>query len=122
MTPIPEEELKQIVERDLPGYTLAQEQPTDAPRARRVEPDEVAPDIERLREKYLGTRRAADPQPDAATRPRRRARRAADADDDNDDVIVSVRRTAAADPLSPESRPKTVVVSGRDRRIVGSQG
>lgn len=121
MAKLPRDELERIVERDAPGHTLATPSEVQGDRPTPVEPDESSPDIAALRAKYLG-----EPAPEAA----------ADAADDGavdeaadeggaeeaDDEIVPVTRTDAADPWDHASRPKTVVISGKDQKIIGSQG
>jgi hypothetical protein len=107
-------ELEEIVARDLPGYVLVRQEESPDARSAQAEPDDVGPDIEQLREKYLGTSEGAAG----------RGARAAEARDAEtmDDAIVTVQPRETTDPFDHPSRPKTVVVSGTDRRIVGSQG
>jgi hypothetical protein len=105
------EELEGIIERDLPGYALASDEIHPPDRSRSIEPDASGADIDALREKFLGGPgvgeggRSADDEPDA-----------------DDDEIVAVRPKDAIDPFDQRARPKTVVVSGRDKRVIGSQG
>jgi hypothetical protein len=110
MARLPKREIEKIVERDMPGYTVVQQGAEGEDRARPAEPDETAPDIGALRQKYLG--------PDAASDE--------DAPDDDspntDDEIVVVQRKGAADRFGGQGRPKTVVVSGKSRKVIGSQG
>ena len=112
MGPMPDDELEQIIEQDAPGYTLARPHGRDdeAARERAVSaaPEETSPDIDALRRKYLGD--DADLEADIG------------APDDSDDEIVAVRPANPSDPFDQPARPKTVVVSGKDKRIVGQQG
>jgi hypothetical protein len=113
MSKLPREELERIIERDAPGHTLATPQEGQDERSTRAEPEESSPDIAQLRRKYLGEEAAAD------------AAEGADAGTggaEAEDEIVPVQRTDAADPWDHESRPKTIVVSGKDKKIIGSQG
>lgn len=105
------QELEEIIERDMPGYALAYEAAPAGDRAAAVAPDDVGPDIAALREKFLGDAPMRAGAGDAA----------ADTAD-SDDQIVAVRPKDSRDPFDHGGRPKTVVVSGRDRRVVGRQG
>jgi hypothetical protein len=130
MAKLSREEIEHIVERDMPGYKVVEHQEGVDEREVQAAPDEVAPDIETLRQKYLGdadgareesnpgndaddtTENSADPNRDDAN----------DDDDSTEDSIIAVQPKETADPFDHVGRPKAVVVSGKDRRIVGSQG
>jgi hypothetical protein len=110
MARLKKNELESIISRDLPGYRLmSRGEPHDAGEAH-VEPDEVAPDIDRLRQKYLG---ADEPDGNDVR---------VDTGPNTDDEIVSIQPATGADPFGRGSAPKKVVVSGRTRRVIGSQG
>jgi hypothetical protein len=127
MAKLSKQEIEEIVERDMPGYKVVRHEEGVDERAAQAEPDEVAPDIETLREKYLGDAEdiAAEnensgandavPENEAAENPNDNA-------DNADDAIVAVQPREPADPFGHASRPKTIVVSGKDRRVIGSQG
>jgi hypothetical protein len=111
MARLSDEELNEIVERDLPGHRVVRRKGEDAGAdadPARLDVDEVSPDLAELREKYLG-----DASPDAVPE---------DLGENTDDEIVIVESTDPADPLDHGSRPKAVVVSGKDRKIIGYQG
>jgi hypothetical protein len=112
MAKLPKDELEKIIERDAPGHALAPTPEGQDEPATRAEPEESSPDIAALREKYLGEAPPGD------------AGEAADGGgtEEADDEIVPVQRTDGADPFDHASRPKTVVVSGEDKKIIGSQG
>jgi hypothetical protein len=115
MGPMPDDELEQIIEHDAPGYTLARPRGPDDEAAGRergvsAEPEETSPDIDALRRKYLGDDADAAEADVGAL------------DDESDDEIVAVRPANPSDPFDQPARPKTVVVSGKDKRIVGQQG
>ena len=113
MAKMSKRELDEIVKRDLPGYDVLRREPADAPEGTTAEPDEVAPSIDELRRKYLGEGDeddAADAPPPAAEA------------DNTDDEIITVVPKKPADPFDHAARPKTVVVSGKDKRVIGSQG
>jgi hypothetical protein len=117
------DELEKVVRRDMPGYRLARKaKPRKGVDSGRPRPVAAAgtPDLQVLRRKYA----ARGPAPaaaasDAAARAAD-ARRAAAAD--NDDEIVAVEPESAPHPWDRAARPKAVVVSARDKRIVGKQG
>lgn len=104
-------ELETIIKRDLPGYRLL---------SRGVEydardcaaPDEIAPDIDALRHKFLGDDEVSDGD----------EQQGIDTGPNTDDEIVAVMPDKPGDPFDRGSRPKKVVVSGKTRRVVGSQG
>src|SRR6266540_3195027 len=108
MPKLPKDELERIIERDAPGHTLATTGEGQDERTTRATPEESSPDIAALREKYLGE--PAPPAGDAAA-----GADAAAAGEEADDEIVPVQRTDAADAFDHESRPKTIVVSGKDK-------
>jgi hypothetical protein len=112
MEPLSKQELEEIIERDLPGHELASDEtyPADAPR---VDAEEPGLDIAALRERFLGSAAGAD---DIA------ALDAAPAAVNEHDQVVAVRPKNGGDPFDQRARPKTVVISGRDRRVVGRQG
>jgi hypothetical protein len=137
MAKLSREELEEIVERDLPGYTLAPEEEGADQRATEAKPDVAAPEIGELREKYLGDNNEIDADATRGDADDARAEtNGPDADSDEggvddadepsaentDDEIVTVRPKGPADPFDHAARPKTIVVSGKDRRIIGSQG
>ncbi len=92
-------ELEDIIARDLPDHELVSVELTDTAGSADAEGEDIAA----LRERFLG-------RPDAASAPKAAAAR------NEHDMIVAVRSTKQA------ARPKTVIVSGRDKRVIGSQG
>lgn len=110
MEPFSKQELEAIIERDLPGHELVSEDVNPADHVPASAPDEAGAGIAALRQKFLGD--AAPPSgADAAPGPV-----------NEHDQIVAVRPKNAGNPYDHSARPKTVVVSGRDRRIIGQQG
>jgi hypothetical protein len=124
MAQLSDSDLEAIISRDLPGHQIvrrksakpaADAQPAEA----RPDVDDVSPDIDELRRKFLGEGAAGGSQPvEIAAAPEE-----ADApDDDVEDEIVMVEPNQRDDPLDHGSRPKAVVVSGKERRVIGYQG
>jgi hypothetical protein len=104
--PLAEQQLEKIIARDMPGYKLARRHLVDE---RRPEPDEAAPDINALRKKYLGDSFSfADNAESEVEQPQ-----------DAGDVIVAVEPAEGSDD---QIRPKTVVISGKSKRVIGRQG
>src|SRR5215211_4916275 len=117
MPKLPKDELERIIERDAPGHTLATGGEGQDERTTRATPEESSPDIAALREKYLGEPGPADAAGEAA--PADDTAAGADtaaAGEAADDEIVPVQRTDAGDAWDYESRPKTIVVSGKDKK------
>jgi len=112
MARLGDDELESIIQRDMPGYKVVSRGGGAAAGAPMPEPDEVAPDIDELRAKYLG-----EQAPGAAA-----ADGESEADAEADEEIVTVGPESTADPFDPGARPKKVIVSANSRRIIGSQG
>jgi hypothetical protein len=94
-------ELEDIIARDLPDHELVSVDLPDPDRGGSA--DAQGEDIVALRERFLG-------RTDAAGTPKTATAR------NEHDMIVAVRSKKQA------ARPKTVIVSGRDKRVIGSQG
>ena len=95
--------------------------------SRRQEAEEVSPDVDALRRKYFGRSNPGTSDASSSTEPEGAAAEPAaetdSADDeDTEDQIVAVEPEAPADPWDQGSRAKTVVVSGKDRKVIGTQG
>lgn len=116
MSRLSRSDLQAIIERELPGSQLV-ETDDDAGPHRAVATDFDTPDVEVLREKFLGTkpRRRKTPQDDAG-------KVEAEPAPDEDVTIVPVRTTQRGDAWDRSTRPKAVVISEREGRIIGRQG
>jgi len=108
--------MAEIVERDMPGYRVAEpgdEPAGDALDAARAAPEAATPDVEELRRKYFGEEAiepdqvACNPGPDETG---------------TDEEIVHLVPTDSADPWDRAKRPKAIVFSHRERKVVGYQG
>src|SRR5438132_12409500 len=118
-------ELEKVVKREMPGYRVARRR-APGPDAPTPPADASTPSLDELRQKYLREKYLA---PDAAAevhagegaapRADKRARRGKP---DEPDVIVAVEPEAPAHPWDPAARPKAIVVSGKNKKIVGKQG
>jgi hypothetical protein len=116
MAKIPRAELDKIVKKQAPGYVVARGRPaaTDGPR-QRAPAQAGTPDLAQLKKRYgktgVGAMDAARKQPRAkAVRPQ------------DDDEVVMLEPSNSRDSLSRASRPKAVIVSGKDKKIIGRQG
>ena len=108
MAKMTRKKLQEIIEREEPGARLV-EGASERDAERLAPTDFDTPDLEQLREKFLGSA-----EPDSAT--------PADADDDDEVEIVSVEKEHKGDPWDRASRPKAYVVSEKEERIIGRQG
>jgi hypothetical protein len=116
MAQLSENELQRIIARDKPGYRVLKR---DAgPKADAVEDrggqssTRRVTDLADLRTQYLGTPEGAAQAADEAPAP----------DDADDEIVVISPEQAADDPWRPGPGPKSVVVSGKERRVVAEQG
>lgn len=116
MSKIPRKELDRILKKQAPGYRVAQGRPAaiDSPR-RRAPAQAGTPDLAELKKRYgnksVGAMDAARKTPKPkAVRP------------EDDDEVVLLEPSNSRDSLSRASRPKAVIVSGKDKRIIGRQG
>ena len=116
MAKMKREELQRIVQRDMPGYRLTRKKTAaagaDSPRSTQ-KADATSQSLDALRRKYSG-KSSATGRPDVAA-----GRNVRSADDDE---IVAIEPEETANPWDGAARPKAVVISGRNKRIVGKQG
>jgi hypothetical protein len=128
MAKLSKQEIEEIVQRDMPGYKVVHHEEGTDERAVEASPDEVAPDIDTLREKYLGdsentAAEGNNPDGEGSEPAPVETENHTDSDEENtDDAIVAVQPEQTSDPFDHAARPKTIVVSGKDRRVIGSQG
>lgn len=113
MAKIPRKKLERIIKKQAPGYKVAEGRPaeSDAPR-QRAPAQGGTPDLDALKRSYGKTGPGAR---DAAKRTK--AARPTD-----DDEVVMLEPEKPSDSLSRGARPKAVVVSGKDGKIIGRQG
>ncbi len=129
------EELNEIIERDVPGTRLVETSHDADPRVVRAPADLDSPDIDTLREKFLGrSKKKANVSPVRASAPgKRRAAKSRDVakptparsspgDDDDDVEIVTVTPKRPVEALDRGARPKAVVVSSKAKKVIGRQG
>lgn len=117
MAKLPPEEIERIVEKDMPGYTVEQADPPDEAPVPQEDADEVSPGIDEIRKRYGVEPEGSNPGHGNPTAPD-----SADTEEGADDQIVAVRPKNTKDPWDHDARPKSVVVSAKDRKIVGGQG
>lgn len=131
MARMSDEELGDIISRDLPGHRIVRRKGDEAELADAgsdtpTDVDEVSLDFDELRRKYLGdegadtvTTGAAEA---AASSAEAQSEEEADTSGNTDDEIVIVEKDASPDPFGHRARPKAIVVSGKEKRVVGYQG
>lgn len=99
------------VQKKFPGLrAVRHEGPMPGQDATSLAPDAGTPDLEALREKYLG----------ASDEPARRRTRRARPEETDEDAIVTFE-DPASDPRDPAGRGKTLIVN-RDGDVLGAQG
>ncbi len=120
MARLTRKEMEDIVAKEMPGYRIADRPPgpeLDAPeRPARARPEAQTPDVDALRRKYFG-----DEAGGAVTETDGDTTLHNEGDDDADEEIVPLEPTRT-DVWDRARRPKSVVFSHKQRRIVGYQG
>lgn len=119
------QDVQRIVEEQMPNFKVVQTPASlevdTAGRKPRAQAEAHTPDAETLRKKYLrekfiegtDTRSADEGEPNGAP--------AADAADDDTEIVLVEPKTAPH-PLDRGSRPKAVVISTKNKKIIGTQG
>jgi hypothetical protein len=123
------EELSEIIRRDKPGYEIVEHQPVDTESGSEASDaggitDRVT-DLDELRRRYLGDRAVADSPGGAVlgeTAVDAEVEAADDSDEDDDEIVVLRPPANSADPWAPGPGRKSVIVSGRERRVIAEQG
>lgn len=135
MGKLSKEEVKQIIERDLPDFQVVQESVDrdadntnfgrfrDSSRQQSIS-DATSPNLDTLLEKLR--QRSSRSQADSNTFGRTEAVRSDDVgdmdDDTADDAIVAVRPKTSHSPYDAGYRTKAVIISGRQKKVIGRQG
>src|SRR5262249_29827816 len=124
MAQMSRQELEDIIARDMPGYRLAKQTGGTPDTTQRRDAawghvDATTPSLNRLHQKYLFSKYGA---PDAAQTESDTVQSEDTQDGEDEDEIVAVEPTNAPHPWDLGARPKVVVVSGREKRIIGRQG
>jgi hypothetical protein len=119
MAQMSEEELAGIISRDKPGFKVIKREPaTDTDDMADASPlatgVERVRDLSDLRRRYLGADEEGAEGEDA--------RAVDDESDTQDEIVVIGPEEGATDPFKPGPGPKSVVVSGKERRVVAEQG
>jgi hypothetical protein len=129
MTKMPRERLEEIIKGDMPGARLVERAPDADPRSVRADAEADSPELDALRRKYLGDSETGSPSDGdeaSASEPAPPNDTSGTGEEPNDegyeDEIVSYAPESPADPLDRGARPKTVVISGKDEKIIGRQG
>ena len=129
MSKLSKDDLQQIIAEQMPKYKLTDKPPSSGAidgTTTRAKPEGQTPSLDTLRKKYLrdkflndgagGGREDGEPN----GRPPADAAGAYAADDDTE--IVMVEPKVAPHPLDRGSRPKAIVISTTQKKIVGEQG
>ena len=122
MAKLSRKKLQEIIEQADPSAKLV-DTSVEAGARRTAAPDFDTPDLDQLRAKFLGEDAAPTPPKAAKAAKAGKAGKAAKAPAPDEDVsIVSVEKKQKRDPWDRASRPKAVVVSDTEGRIIGRQG
>ena len=92
-----------------------------AGRKPRAKPEAHTPDTETLRKKYLREKFIEGTDTVSAEEGKPNGAPAADAADDDTEIVLVEPKTAPH-PLDRGSRPKAVVISTKNKKIIGTQG
>ena len=129
MTKLSKDDLQQIIEQQMPKYKL-----TDKPTSKgatdgtttRAKPEGQTPSLDTLRKKYLRDKFLNDAGGSGREDREPNGHPAADMSGagagDDDTEIVMVEPKVAPHPLDRGSRPKAIVISTTQKKIVGEQG
>jgi hypothetical protein len=129
MTKLSKDELREIIAQQMPKYKLV-DTPTPPGAAdgatTRAKPEGHTPGLDTLRKKYLRDKFLSDApggghengEPNGH---RAAAAAAADAGEDDTEIVI-VEPKVAPHPLDRGSRPKAIVISTIQKKIVGEQG
>lgn len=120
------QELSEIISRDKPGYEIVEHEPATAPSDAEsatdaAVTDQVA-DLDELRRRYLGDSAAETPIGADTTAVEASDQGADESSDDEDEIVVLNPRSTGADPWAPGPGRKSVIVSGKERRVIAEQG
>jgi hypothetical protein len=117
MAKLDRRKLKQIVERDMPGFTIAESGAAAVDTETRPEsvPQDMTPEITELRRKFLG----ADADTNAAFYGADAGAGGA-ADDGGSAIVLTRPKHLPADAASEGLGPKAVVISGG--KVIAKQG
>jgi hypothetical protein len=113
------EEIEQIVEEQMPGWAVVSEESAAVDSAPNIsaEPEAHTPDIDALRRKYLGegaadvTGSLASDNTDLGA-----------SDEGVEDAVIVVEPKQEGDVWDHGPGPKTVIISGKEKKIIGAQG
>jgi hypothetical protein len=135
MPTLSSDEIEQIVQREKPGYHISTQArgshsaaETDAAPLADVASHSDDTRYRRLIDKYLGSDAAEanddDNDNDDEVRASAVSERDAPAGENSnaDELIVAVEPDTAAHPWDRSARPKAVVISVKDKKIIGQQG
>jgi hypothetical protein len=116
------EQIEEIVQRDMPGHRVVHRATAEDAGDVALSVDQGTPDIDELRRKFLGDERQAvhamddDIEFDGGA--------SADAGDEQDfaDEMVALQPADRSRPWDQGSKAKVVIISGKDQKIISSQG
>jgi hypothetical protein len=125
MAKLSKDDLQRIVEKEMPKYKVAETPATPGPAdgaKTRAKPEAQTPDLQTLRKKYLREKFLSDDAAGGGYQDGEpNGNPAADAAGDDTEIVL-VEPKVAPHPLDRGSRPKAIVVSTTQKKIIGKQG
>ena len=125
MAKLTSEDIERIIKEQMPGYRVVEHHAVEDAVAQRVTPTEGTADLAELQERVARQRAQTDNPGDTPHADNPGADEAPAeplADDEEEDHMVVVAPEAPPTPWDHGSKAKVVIVSGRDGKIITSQG
>lgn len=114
MAKLTRKEVERIIKRDAPGHRVVEYPVKDDSVTLRVRSDEGTPDLSSLKRKYGG--------PEEAAAAIEGGQDAGAGENEPEDQLVAIEPEAPPNPWDHGSKPKVVLISGKDKKIIASQG
>jgi hypothetical protein len=112
------EDIEKIVQRDAPGHRVVSFTGAQDATGHRSTPDQTTPDLVTVQRKYEGGA-ASNEQPDSSANNPGNEEAEDEADEDQ---LVTIEPEQPDSPWAHGARPKVVVVSAKQKRIIATQG
>jgi hypothetical protein len=129
MAKMSKKDLEDIISRDKPGFSIVERETPPTADADAIDGGDAGSagdglDLDELRRRYLGDDAATQATEAGAGAAGDEAPAAEDdtGDDTDDEIVVLTPGGTPADPWAPGPGRKSVVVSGKERRVIAEQG
>lgn len=117
MAKLSKEEIEEIIKQEYPGYRVVETTGAVDALSSPAKADERTPDIDALITKYR--KAAPNPGPGDEESTDAESREAVEAEEDQ---MVTIEPETPPNPWDHGSRPKSVIISAKDKKIIASQG